>query len=136
MGTECADAGSMASYCLEDLQVFQKSIAAADAISALTNRPEFVRDRDLCDQLRAASGGVPSHISEGHGQKTDRHFAHYLYIARGTTKEMRAHLRVAKGRGYITESERAIHSTAYEEIAKMLTGLIRHLEREDRRRRG
>jgi hypothetical protein len=47
MGTECADAGSMANYCLEDLQVFQKSIAAADAISALTNRPEFVQDRDL-----------------------------------------------------------------------------------------
>jgi four helix bundle protein len=70
---------------LEDLQVFQKAIAAADEISALTDRPEFARDRDLRYQLRAASGGVPSHISEGHGLKTDRHFAHYLYIARGTT---------------------------------------------------
>ena len=127
---------SVASYCLEDLQVFQKAIAAADAITALTDRPEFFRDYDLRDQLRSASGGVPANISEGHGQKTDRHFAHYLYIARGTTKEIRAHLRVARGRGHITESEQATHSAAYDEIAKMLSGLIPHLEREDRARRG
>jgi four helix bundle protein len=124
------------SYCLEELQVFQKAIAAADAISALTDRPEFIRDPELRRQLRAASGGVPSHISEGHGQKTDRHFAHYLYIARGTTKELRAHLLVARGRRYVTESELVTYSATYDEIARMLTGLIRHLEREDRARRG
>jgi len=39
-------------------------------------------------------------------------------------------------RNHITESERIPISNIYEEIAKMLTGLIRHLETEDRKRRG
>jgi hypothetical protein len=36
----------------------------------------------------------------------------------------------------LTEHERAKASDRYEEIEKMLTGLIRHLQREDRRFRG
>jgi four helix bundle protein len=123
-------------YCVEELAVYQKSQAAADAISAITSRIEFARDHELRRQLRAASGRIPSHIAEGFGQKTDRHFAHYLYIARGTTKEIRAHLAIAKGRRHITEAEKLMHSEMYDEIARMLTGLIRHLEREDRTQRG
>ena len=123
-------------YCVEDLQVYQKALLAAAAISAMTDRREFRADPELRRQLRNASARIPSHIAEGFGQKTDRHFAHYLYIARGTTKEVRAHLAVASGRRFITESERQAHWDRYDEIAKMLTGLIRHLEREGRTDRG
>jgi hypothetical protein len=42
---------------------------------------------------------------------------------------------VAVQRNHITESERVRISNMYEEIAKMLTGLIRHLETQDRKRR-
>jgi hypothetical protein len=46
------------------------------------------------------------------------------------------HLRVAKGRDYITEEELTQFWGRYNEIEKMLTGLIRHLEKENRRHRG
>ena len=121
---------------VEDLLVYQRSQRAAAEISAITSRLEFAGDWELRRQLRAASGRIPSHIAEGFGQKTDRHFAHYLYIARGTTQEIRSHLSVAGARHYITELERSAHSDRYDEIARMLTGLIRHLEREDRTNRG
>jgi len=81
--------------CVEELLVYQKALTAADAISAITSRIEGAGDWQLQRQLRAAAGGVPAHIAEGFGQKTDRHFAYYLYIARGTTKEIRTHLSVA-----------------------------------------
>jgi four helix bundle protein len=135
-GTKHASQRGRVAYCVEELLVYQKSQSAADAISAVTNRLEFGRDPELRRQLRGASGRIPSHIAEGFGQKTDRHFAHYLYIARGTAKEIRAHLAVAKGRSYITEAERLMHWETYDEIARMLTGLIRHLERDDRKNRG
>jgi four helix bundle protein len=125
----------MAASCVEELLVYQKAQAATVAISAITNRIEFARDQELRRQLRAASGRIPAHIAEGFGQKTDRHFAHYLYIARGSAKEIRAHLMVATGRRYITEAERLSHWEAYDELARMLTGLIRHLERDDRKQR-
>ena len=45
-------------------------------------------------------------ISEGFGQQTDKQFAAYLFTSRGSSKETRTHLQVARGRAYITEAER------------------------------
>src|ERR1700741_4109602 len=103
----------MSSFRLEDLQVYQKPLAAADAISALCERRCFRGDGELRGQLHESSARVPALIGEGHGQKTDRHFAHFLYVARGTSKEVRTHLAVARGRGHITEEEETGHSEKY-----------------------
>jgi four helix bundle protein len=84
--------------CVEELQVFQKARDLADAISAIIERPHFQRDPRLRDQLGASSAGVPSLISEGFSQSTDRYFAQYLYRSRGEGKETRTHLKIAKGR--------------------------------------
>ena len=121
---------------VEELLVYQKAQSAAAEIFAITARPEFDDDWELRRQLRAASGRIPSHIAEGFGQKTDRHFAHYLYIARGTSQEIRSHLTLARDRGYITQLECSSKSETYDEIARMLTGLIKHLDKEDRPHRG
>ena len=126
----------MRAKCVEDLVVYQKSLALADEISVLLKRDSFKRDFKLSDQLGASSEAVPSLISEGFGQKTDRHFAIYLYRARGSSKETRTHLHVATTRGHLTANERDGLESRYNEVEKMLTGLIKHLNREDRRQRG
>jgi len=92
--------------------------------------------RGLREQLGSSSERVASLISEGFEQSTDRHFAQYCYRSKGSSREIRTQLVVAVNRNHITESERIPISNIYEEIAKMLTGLIRHLETEDRKRRG
>jgi four helix bundle protein len=74
-------------------------------------------------------------ISEGFEQSTDRHFAQYCYRSKGSAAEMRNQLTVARDRKYMGESERIHLDVQYEEIAKMLSGLIDHLEREDRKHR-
>jgi four helix bundle protein len=119
---------------LEELHVFQRALDAADAVSAILKRPGFPRDLALRDQLSESSSSIPSHIGEGFGQKTDRHFAHYLYMARGSCNEV--HLSVAKGRGYITPSECLELSARYVVIGKQLTKLARHLRSENRTQRG
>jgi four helix bundle protein len=121
---------------LEDLQVFQSALEAAAAISAILNRSCFRKDPKLRDQFSETSSRIPSHISEGFGQKTDRHFAHFLYIARGSCNEMVAHLTVAKGRSYITDAEWKILRGRYVVIGKRLTRLVQHLRRENRCQRG
>ena len=68
--------------------------------------------------------------------KTDRHFASYLYQSRGSAKETRTQLRVAEGRDYIANTEVEKLCGRYNEIEKMLTGLIKHLNRENRQNRG
>jgi four helix bundle protein len=98
-------------------------------------RDSFKRDPRLRDQLGSSSERVASLISEGFEQSTDRHFAQYLYRSRGSSRETRTQLVVASDRRHIDETERIRITAQYEEVAKMLTGLIRHLEIEDRKHR-
>ena len=79
---------------------------------------------------------VSANIAEGFGQQTDRQFVRYLFIARGSAQEARAHLAVARGRQYVTEAEATDLSAKYEEIARMATGLIKYLRASDRKLRG
>jgi four helix bundle protein len=120
---------------VEDLLVYQKALAAANAVSAILKHDEFSKDFDLKDQLGNSSSRVPALIAEGFEQKSDRHFAHYLYIARGSAKESQTHLRVALARGYVSENAAARLGGDYDEICRMLTGLIDHLELENRQNR-
>ena len=126
----------MHASCFEELLVYQKSLALADDVSVILKRASFNRDFKLREQLSTSSGSVPASISEGFGQKTDRHFASYLYRARGSSKETRTHLHVACTRAHITEGERNGFSNRYEEVERMLTGLAKYLDREGRRQRG
>ena len=126
----------MCAKCLEELQVYPKALDAADAVSAILKRPGLQRDHKLRDQLGDSSEAVPALIADGFPQSTDRYFAQFLYRARGESSETRTHLRIAKGRDYITEAELAELCDRYNEIEKMLTGFIRHLEKENRRHRG
>src|SRR5436190_24206623 len=121
--------------CVEELVVYQKALAAAADISAIIQRPSFTRDPRLRDQMGSSSERVASLIAEGFEQSTDRHFAQYCYRSRGSSRELRSQLIIARDRRHIAEDERARISNKYEEIAKMLTGLIDHLETEDRKHR-
>jgi four helix bundle protein len=117
---------------VEDLLVYQKALAAAEAVSALLRTYGFSKDFDLRDQLASASSRVPALIAEGFEQKTDRHFAHYLYLARGSASETETHLRVALARRYVPAPDVPRLGGDYDEICRMLSGLIDHLENEDR----
>jgi four helix bundle protein len=121
---------------LEELLVYGKALKACNDISALVERPNVRRDCDLSHQLTSSAGSIPANIAEGFGQQTDRQFARYLYFARGSSQEIRAHLAVARGRNYLTDSELRELSDKYEEIARMLTGLIKYLHTSDRKHRG
>ena len=121
---------------VEELLVYQKALEASDEISDLLKSGSFAKDLRLRGQIGASSERVVSVISEGFEQKTDRHFASYLYTARGSSAETRTQLRVAERRGYVSTQKRLALDAKYEEIKKMLTGLIRHLEQENRKHRG
>jgi four helix bundle protein len=90
---------------LEDLLIYRKALEGLDEVSPLLKRPQFIRDFDLHKQLTESCGKIPGHIGEGFGQGTDRHFAHYLVIARGSALETRGHLAAARQRQHISRDE-------------------------------
>jgi four helix bundle protein len=95
----------------EDLHVYQRALEASAAISAIIQRLSFSRDLRLRDNLA------------------------YLYRSRGSARETRTHLITARDRRHISEDERVSLTAKFEEIGKMATGLIRHLESENRKHR-
>jgi len=120
---------------VEELLVYQKAATAEAKVSKLIRRPALKQDLRLRTALAASSEQTGSLIAEGFEQSTDRHFAQYCYRAKATCAEMRNQLRVATNREFITETERSYLHDLYLEIARMLSGLIDHLEREDRKQR-
>ena len=125
----------MTAKSVDELVVYQKALAASGRISQILKRPSFQRDLRLREQLASSSERTASLISEGFEQSTDRHFCEYCYRSRGSTREVRTQLVVARDRDHVADSERLSLTNDYAEIAKMLTGLIRHLERTPTRRR-
>ena len=116
---------------LNELQVYLKSLAAADEVSAVLKRPGFGRNFDLKDQLSRSSSRVAPLIAEGFGQLTDRHVAVYLGRARGSVLETVGHLSKARGEALITASEHSRLAESYDHIGRMLTRWIGYLQRSD-----
>lgn len=121
---------------LDDLRVFREAQAAALAVSALFETGPLARDAYLKTQMVSAAGSVGAQIAEGFGQLTDRHFAHYLAISRGSCNEMQAHLHFAFVRGQIDRGTYADLSERYRSLGRQLTRLIQYLRESNRLQRG
>src|SRR5262245_65062292 len=96
----CAAGTVMHATKLEELLVYVKALEGLDSVSPFLKRSVLVKDCDLHKQLSESTAKIPGHIGEGFGQGTDRHFAHYLMIARGSALETRGHLATARERDY------------------------------------
>ena len=77
----------------------------------------------LLDQVRRAAISVPSNIAEGCGRASNRDYAHFLSIARGSLYETMTQLEMAQSLGYI-ETISDVEGLA-SEISRMLTSLMK-----------
>lgn len=121
---------------VEELQVFQRAEQLCDLVEPLLERPGFRRDTRLRDQIRDALDSIVSNIAEGFEQPTDRAFAKFLFIAKGSNAEVRRRLRSGLRRRHIEQDQLAQADALADEVARMLTGLIKYLAKSDRKDRG
>lgn len=120
---------------LEDLLVYKKALEGIAAVSPLLHQLSVRKDFKLHDQLSESSGNIPGHIAEGFGQLTDKHFAHYLGIARGSAQETRGHLASALQKEHISREDETRVSGIYCDLCNMLTAFIEYLRGSDFRDR-
>jgi four helix bundle protein len=120
---------------VEELKVWQRANELGVAISAIIGNGGLDRDRRLREQILDATDSVLSNISEGFEQPTDRGFARYLYISKASNAEARTRLLLAHNRRYISADAFDACTRLSDEVARMLTGLIKYLARSDRRNR-
>jgi four helix bundle protein len=117
----------------EDLHVYQRARELTNAVYELSRKGDFARDRGLADQIRRASVSIMSNIAEGFERGSRSEFVQFLYIAKGSSGEVRAQLAVARDQCYITPPDHErLHDLA-RRVSGMTSNLIAHVQGSDYR---
>jgi four helix bundle protein len=114
------------------LQVYERSYEKAKEIYVIANR--FPKDEQygLVSQIKRAAMSIPLNIAEGYGkQDGTKELLRYLRMARGSCAEVSVLIDFARDFGFMTKEEGERLQRGYEEIGKMLTGLLKALKAEN-----
>ena len=108
----------------ENLDVWKRSSRlAVEIYGALSN----CRDFSLKDQITRAAVSIPSNIAEGAERFSDKEFARFLYIARGSAAELRTQLYIANKVNLIDNKRAKEYVDEVTQLSAMLQGLVKSL---------
>ncbi|MCE9553511.1 MAG: four helix bundle protein [Planctomycetes bacterium] len=111
-------------FAFEKLLVYQIAVDFADEICTRTEN--FPRGYGfLVDQLNRASLSIATNIAEGNGRFTKPDRRHFFCISRGSVQECVPLLELAMRRGLMLSADHDAIKLRLEEIARMLSGLIK-----------
>ena len=109
----------------EDIIAWQK---ARELTIAIYNTFDKSSDFKYKDQIESASVSIMNNIAEGFERRTNKEFRKFLYIAKGSSGEVRSMLYLALDVKKIDEKTfRYLYDLAVE-ISKLLSGLIKSLK--------
>jgi four helix bundle protein len=112
---------------VEDIQAWQKARALVREIYKSCAVGSLARDFGLRDQIRRAAVSSMSNVAEGFARKSDKEFAHYLDMARGSAIEVQSLLYVAHDVNYIDRHEFERLNGLADEAASLIGGLTSYL---------
>jgi len=114
----------------EEINAWQKARILTRQVYQITSEGLFSGDYSLRDQIRRASVSIMANIAEGFGRFSDKEFANFLNIAKGSATEVQSHLYVALDLKFISNDQFDNLYNLLDEIARMLFSLRKHLKSE------
>jgi four helix bundle protein len=121
------DTASVKSY--RDLAVWQGACDLAERVYRCCRHYPSDELYGLTSQTRRAAVSIAANIAEGAGRKGSSEFAHFISIAAGSLAELRTLLELARRFGYLPGDAVTELDGQADEVARMLHGLRRSLER-------
>lgn len=112
----------MEDFLFKKLVVWQKAMELSRRVYLAAKQFPAEERYALGDQIRRAVSSVPSNIAEGNGRASNKDYAHFLSIARGSLYETVTQLNLAKDLGYLDDIA-DIESLA-SEISRILTAML------------
>ncbi len=118
-----SDRGKVVSF--EDLEVFQRAYRASLAVHRKSLEMPKIEQFVLGDQIRRASKSICANIAEGFGRqnRSKAEFKRFLWMAVGSSDEMRVWARYALDLGYIDDKTWQDWRDEYQIISKQLQTL-------------
>ena len=111
----------------EELLVWKKARELNKLIYPLTYTEPIVSDFRFKDQLRGSLGSIMDNIAEGFERASRLEFINSLSISKGELGELKSQLYRGYDNKYFSKESFIQFYTLAEEITKMITSLIRHL---------
>ncbi len=87
----------------------------------------LTKDFSFKNQIERASVLIMNNIAEGFERQTDKEFKQFLFIAKGSSGEVRSMLSLALDLGYISNDAYNDLSKRTLEISRLLSGFIKTL---------
>lgn len=115
----------------EDLDVWKKARALANAIHLKTLNGSFASDYALRDQINRSSGSIMDNIAEGFEREGRNEFIQFLSYSKSSAAEVRSQLHRAFDRAHITKAEFDDLYTQALDVGKMLGGFMKYLKSSD-----
>ncbi len=84
----------------------------------------------LTSQLRRSAYSIPANIAEGASRNSRKDYLHFLYIARGSASEVAYFIHLSQRLSYLKDDAHVRLSLQADEVSKVLTGLIRTVEKQ------
>jgi four helix bundle protein len=113
----------------EDIEGWQKARELVREIYKAGARGVLGRDFALRDQTCRAAVSSMSNIAEGFSRNSDKDFAHFLDIAKGSVLEVQSLLYVALDIDYIDKKEFERLYELTDKVASLIGGLIVYLRK-------
>ena len=111
------------------LDVYQKAYQLALEVHRISLDFPKIEQYGLAQQLRASSKSIPANIAEGMGkQGSAAEVRRFIRIAIGSGDETRVWLEFAKDLGYVDSEIHGQFEVRYQEIGRMLHGVIKRYE--------
>lgn len=113
----------------EDLDAWKVGRELANSVYVLGRESGISKDYGFKDQIQRASVSVMNNIAEGFERGSNKDFAKFIFIARGSTGEVRSMLYLAYDQNYIDHRQfTEAHDLCVRE-AQLCWGLIKHLQK-------
>jgi four helix bundle protein len=113
----------------EDLECWREATFLATEVYRISADGEMGRDFGFRDQLRRSAVSIASNIAEGKERETASELIRFLYIAKGSTGELKTQLHIAKQIGYLGEVKFVELNQRVEKISGMIGNLIKAIRR-------
>jgi four helix bundle protein len=128
----CSSQGAYMTFAdgFRDLKVYKLAFTLAMEIFNESKKFPIEERYSLTDQIRRASRSVPGNIGEGYRKKRyPRMFVSKMADADGEATETQVWLDFAYACGYLSRTRQLELRKGYEEVGRMLGGMISHPER-------
>jgi four helix bundle protein len=114
----------------EDLDVWKKAHKLVLEIYRITKDFPIEERYCLVSQMRRSAVSIPANIAEGFKKRTLKDKSNFYNISQGSLEELRYYIILTSDLGYLRDSK--VFESIFNDIGRMLYGLIKSLNREQK----